>query len=112
MAAICIMLVMMHRRHRLKHYQEIYEYCDEQIRHVSNQLACSIVCSLKVKQAPAVSPQLESASWTERRCQDELMINQPSPRALALAKSQARARDHVYMVPELAHVNLMKERPQ
>ncbi|KAI9511827.1 hypothetical protein F5148DRAFT_201581 [Russula earlei] len=32
MAAICIMLVMMHRRHRLKHYQEIYDYCDEQIR--------------------------------------------------------------------------------
>ncbi|KAN0120711.1 hypothetical protein V8E52_003980 [Russula decolorans] len=34
MVAICIMLVMMHHRHRLKHYQEIYEYCDEQIRYV------------------------------------------------------------------------------
>ena len=39
MAAICIMLVMVHRRHRLKHYQEIYEYCDEQIRHVLSYLA-------------------------------------------------------------------------
>jgi len=34
MAAICIMLVMIHRRHRLKHYQEISDYCDEQLRHV------------------------------------------------------------------------------
>ncbi|KAH9960885.1 hypothetical protein BC827DRAFT_1260663 [Russula dissimulans] len=32
MAAICIMLVMIHRRHRLKHYQEISDYCDEQVR--------------------------------------------------------------------------------
>ncbi|KAH9987314.1 hypothetical protein BJV74DRAFT_774147 [Russula compacta] len=36
MVATCIMLVMMHRRHRLKHYQEVYDYCDEQMRHVSD----------------------------------------------------------------------------
>lgn len=32
MAATCIMLVVMHRRHRLERYEEIRDYCDEQIR--------------------------------------------------------------------------------
>jgi hypothetical protein len=36
MATTCTMLVMMHRRHRLKHYKEVYDYCDEQLRHVSS----------------------------------------------------------------------------
>ncbi|KAH9003021.1 hypothetical protein EDB86DRAFT_3063036 [Lactarius hatsudake] len=31
MAATCIMLVVMHRRHRLQRYEEIRDYCDEQI---------------------------------------------------------------------------------
>lgn len=35
MAATCIMLVVMHRRHRLQRYEEIRDYCDEQIRYVS-----------------------------------------------------------------------------
>jgi len=35
MTTTCSMLVVMHRRHRLKHYKEVYEYCDEQIRYVS-----------------------------------------------------------------------------
>ncbi|KAI0264376.1 hypothetical protein BC834DRAFT_826430 [Gloeopeniophorella convolvens] len=32
MASTCAMLTLMHRRHRLKHYQEIRDYCDEQMR--------------------------------------------------------------------------------
>jgi hypothetical protein len=39
MAATCIMLVVMHRRHRLQRYEEIRDYCDEQIRYVSSYLA-------------------------------------------------------------------------
>ncbi|KAI0303716.1 hypothetical protein B0F90DRAFT_1315284 [Multifurca ochricompacta] len=32
MAAVCFMLIAMHRRHRLKHYLDIRNYCDEQTR--------------------------------------------------------------------------------
>ena len=39
MAITCIMLVVMHRRHRLQRYEEIRDYCDEQIRYVSSYLA-------------------------------------------------------------------------
>ncbi|KAH9178134.1 hypothetical protein EDB89DRAFT_2111801 [Lactarius sanguifluus] len=35
MAATCIMLVVMHRRHRLQRYEEIRDYCDEQIRYAT-----------------------------------------------------------------------------
>ena len=55
MAATCIMLVVMHRRHRLQRYEEIRDYCDEQIRYVSGYLVRPMVRSCVTKQAAAVS---------------------------------------------------------
>ena len=49
------MLVVMHRRHRLQHYEEIRDYCDEQIRYVSSYLEHPKVRLCIVKQAAAVS---------------------------------------------------------
>jgi hypothetical protein len=55
MAATCIMLVVMHRRHRLERYEEIRDYCDEQIRYVSSYLAHRMVRRSRIaEQAAAV----------------------------------------------------------
>jgi hypothetical protein len=56
------MLVMMHRRHRLKHYKEVYDYCDEQLRYVSSLPNRYIHWHLlEVQQTPAVNPPHEDA---------------------------------------------------
>jgi len=55
MAATCIMLVAMHRRHRLQRYEEIRDYCDEQARYVSSYVARPFVRSCIAKQAAGVS---------------------------------------------------------
>ena len=55
MTATCMMLVVMHRRHRLQRYEEIRDYCDEQIRYVSGYLARRMVRSCITEQAATVS---------------------------------------------------------
>ena len=51
MATTCIMLVVMHRRHRLQRYEEIRDYCDEQIRYAFSYLAHPRARLCIVKQA-------------------------------------------------------------